>query len=152
DQQASPALVGVLGALFSAVATFVSVPAGRWADRIGARLPMMASGAAFAGSCLLGFVAPGLAMMFVVAVIAGTANIVFYVANQDAVGRYGRPEDRVGNFSQFSLVFAIGSFIAPLIAGYAAENIGYRGSFLLFCLIALAVPAFLYFTKQQLPT
>ena len=69
---ASPAVVGVLAALFSVVSAFVSVPMGRVMDRVGPGRPMMwCSLVMFAGS-MIGVLWRDIAALFFVAVLVGT--------------------------------------------------------------------------------
>src|SRR5687767_12120982 len=68
---AQPITVGVLGATFSVLPMLLSVPAGKLADRYGARRLLMFVGAAGALGLLAPYFFPGLSAIFVAAALAG---------------------------------------------------------------------------------
>jgi MFS family permease len=136
--KASPVTVGMLTALFSAVGAVTSVHVGRWVDRSGARAPMLLGTAMMVAGAVLAFVWRDLAVLFVVSILIGTCYNAFFVAQQRVLGQYGGPEDRVNNFSLSSLGYSVASFLGPMIAGFAVDNSGPAGAFLLLGAIALA--------------
>ena len=138
--QASPAVVGIIGALLSAVAIFTSVPAGRWMDRAGARIPILIACSMTAAGMALGFVWPSLIALFFVSAISGTFNNIFFIAGQNLVGLYGKPEDRVSNFSLQGLGYSAAAFVGPILAGFCIDHLGHSNTFLVLALVA-AIPA-----------
>jgi MFS family permease len=135
--QASPAVIGVLAALFGLVSAFTAVSFGRWIDRIGPRKPMMiASVMVVTGGLIAGLWHDVLAL-FVISPMIGTFNSMFQIATQQTIGRYGRPEDRVANFALQSLGVSMATFSGPLIAGLAIDHLGYPSAFLLLALCGL---------------
>ena len=148
---ASTALVGVFGALFAAVAIFSSVQVGRWLDHSGRRLPLLIGCGVQALGTALGFVWPSLTGLFVLCIIVGTFNNMFFITQQNLIGEYGGPADRVSNFSLSGLAFSAASFAGPLIAGFAIDSVGYRWTFLLLALVPLIPTAILAFDKLEFP-
>lgn len=136
----SPAVVGLLTALFAALGVTTSVATGRWVDRIGPRDPMLYSSLLMAAGAATAFVWPGLAALFVVSTVVGTLYNVYFIGNQQQVGRHGRPEDRIGNFSLNMQIFSGASFAAPLVTGLAIDHMGYAYTFLLLAVLPL-IPA-----------
>ena len=137
---ASPATVGVLTALFSVLGITTSVATGRWIDRVGPRNPMLWTALLMAAGGALPFVWDHMAALFILALTVGTAYNVYFTGQQIQIGRYGEADDRVGNFAFYMQAFAMASFIAPLITGFAIDEIGYAWTFLMFAAFPL-VPA-----------
>jgi MFS family permease len=139
-QGASPALVGIISALLSTVAMFTSVWAGRWVDRAGPRQPIIIGCVMASAGMALGWFWPTLTALFIVSAISGTFNNVFFIVNQNLVGLYGKPEDRVSNFSLQGLGYSTAAFIGPILAGFSIDTFGHPFTFLLMAVIA-AIPA-----------
>jgi MFS family permease len=134
---ASSAVVGVLAALFGLGASFVSVPAGRLMDRVGPALPMLWCSALMALGGALGYVWQSLFSMFVVSTLVGTFYSLFFVGHTQWIGRIGRPEERIRNFSLASLGFSGASFLGPLVTGFVIDHLGHPAVFLLLALVPL---------------
>ena len=103
---ASPALIGMLAALFGLVGAFVAVPVGRWIDRSGPRKPMMFASFMVTLGALIAGAWHELPALFIVAPLMGTFNSMFQMTTHQTVGRYGKPEDRPANFSTQSLAIS----------------------------------------------
>lgn len=137
ELHASPAVIGVLIALFSLVPMVGSVPVGRWIDRRGARGLLVAC-------CLLIFAGNTIAalfdnlyLLFPVAILVGGGFYPSYLATQQLVGRYGRAEERAANFATLSTAVAISGVAAPLLAGFGVEHLDFTRTFLGFALLPL---------------
>ncbi len=137
---ASPATVGVLTALFSVLGITTSVATGRWIDRVGPRNPMLWTALLMAAGGALPFVWDHMAALFILALTVGTAYNIYFTGQQIQIGRYGEAADRVGNFAFYMQAFSVASFIAPLITGFAIDEVGYAWTFLIFSAFPL-VPA-----------
>ena len=86
---ASPAVVGILAALFPALPMFFSIAAGRAIDRIGVGKPMLAGALAVAGGCAVAFVWPTLEALYAVSVVVGSGAMLSHIASHNAVGAIG---------------------------------------------------------------
>ena len=148
---ASPAVVGVLMALFALLPMVFGLLVGRLADRIGVRRPMLwGSIGCIAGSALPALF-PGLPALFVSASLTGFAFMLFQVPLQQATGEVGTPAERTGNFSWLALGFALSGFFGPLIAGFAIDSLGYRWAFALLAMIPLIPAIALASRRVKLP-
>jgi MFS family permease len=136
---ASPATVGVLSALFNLINVFTSLHVGRWIDRSGARVPMVAGAGMVTLGCSLGFLWGTIPGLFVLAMVVGTFYNFTFIAQQRLAGQYGRPEDRVKNFSMISLGQSAAGILGPVLAGFAIEHAGFQWTFVTFTAIA-AIP------------
>ena len=135
--EASPAVVGALGSLFSLIPALSSVATGRWVDRIGARGPMLQSAWLMAVSALLAFFWRDLAALFVVSVLIGAFENVFIVATLQVLGRDSAPGARVRNFSMLTTANSLGMFVSPLLVGTGIDHIGHALTFLMLGAISL---------------
>ena len=148
---ASPATVGALMALYAVLPMFLAIAAGRLADRIGVRRPMLVGSCGVALAALLPVVLPGLGTLFVAATLMGVSFMAYQVAAQYATGEMGGPETRARNFGLLALGYSISSIAGPLIAGLMIDHAGYRATFSLLALAPLAPIAMLGSNRVQLP-
>ncbi len=146
DLGASPATIGLLYAMYSLFPILLSFYAGKISDRLGLRLPVLLASCGLAASLLLPFSLPGLATMFVAATLAGISNIFYVVSIQHAIGSHGEGQERMRNYSIFSICVGVTSLVGPVFAGFAIDGVGHRSTFLfLAALPALTVLALLLF-------
>ena len=149
--EASPAVIGVLMALFAVVGAITSVGVGRWIDRVGTRKPMLLAMAMMVAGAGLAFVWRDLVALFVVSIVVGTFYNVFFIAQQRLVGEYGRPEDRVANFSRVGLGFSAASFVGPLITGFAIDALGHSIAFAVLAMLPLVPFVVIWLNKLAFP-
>ena len=149
--EASPAVIGILMALFAVVGAITSVVVDRWLDRVGPRKPMLLATAMMVAGAGLAFVWRDLAALFVVSIVVGTFYNVFFIAQQRLVGEYGRPEDRVANFSHVGLGFSAASFAGPLMTGFAIDALGHSVTFALLALLPLVPFTVIWLNKVAFP-
>jgi len=129
--QASPMTVGVLISLLTVISMFFALQWGRWVDRVGVRIPMLAGVIAIFVPMLLVWVFPSLEMLFVVSLVVGAGFFLYHIASGQAAALIGTPADRVRNFSLLALGFSISGFLGPMIAGFAIDTIGHYNAMLL---------------------
>lgn len=130
DLGASPVTIGVLYAMYSMFPILLSYYAGRISDRFGFRLPVMLASCGAIASLTLPFCFPNLATLFVSATIAGMCNIFYVVAVQHAVGAHSDGQERMRNYSIFSICIGVTSLAGPVFTGFAIDGIGHRATFL----------------------
>lgn len=123
--------VGVLVALFAVTQVFLSLPAGRFVDRLGLRVPMQISFALASLGCGLAFVWPNLWMLCASALACGAATGLTIIALQRHVGQMAaNPEQLRNYFSWLSLGPAFSNFLGPVFAGGLIDALDYRWAFL----------------------
>ena len=135
---ASTLTVGTMMSLVAALPMFLGVPAGRMVDRIGVRVPLMASAAAVALAVLVPAAFPGVASLYVAAACVGTAFMLFHISVQHAVGEGSAEGERKANFGWLALGFSISNFFGPTIAGLAIDHLGFRATFVVLSAFAVA--------------
>ena len=134
--QASPFIVGVILSLLTVIPMLLAVRWGRWVDRIGARIPMLAGAVSLLVGMVLGWAFPRLETLFLVSALAGSGFFLYHIAVGQATGLIGRSEDRVRNFGLLALAYSTSGFLGPVTAGLAIDHIGHANA-----LLALSVGA-----------
>jgi MFS family permease len=147
DGGANAATVGLLLALYAVLPALFAIPAGRLADRIGVRRPMLAGSCGLAVGAALPSLFPGLPSLFVTAVLIGASFMTFQVATQYATGEMGGAERRVRNFGLLALGYSTSSIVGPLLVGFGIDHGGFRTTFALLALLPL-VPVFVLGTDR----
>jgi len=135
DEGASPFLVGTLMALYAAFPAVLAIPAGRIADRLGFKLPLVIGTAGVGVALLLPFLRPQMSTLYATAMVIGIAFMALQLATQTLAGAIAKPSERARNFSLLSIGFAAANFSGPLLTGFLIDRIGYGYTF-----GALAVP------------
>lgn len=146
----TPLLIGMVVALYALTPMFVSVPAGRMADRVGHRIPMLYGGIACVAGLSAPFAWPGLPALFVSAAIVGAGFSFFNIAAQAFVGATSAPERRAFNFSTLSMGYSVASLIGPLVVGYSVEYLGAIRAYAILTAV-IAVPTMLLASKRLFP-
>ena len=136
---ASPFTVGLMMATFALLPMLLSVKAGRLADRIGERWPMLISSVISICAILLPLFWDGLPVLFATCLLVGGASNIIYMSTQPLVGRHGTPEDRPANFGLFAMGFSTSSFAGPVLAGFAIEYINFNATFLFLATLPVAL-------------
>ncbi|QJC56090.1 hypothetical protein HC248_01374 [Polaromonas vacuolata] len=155
----SPVAVGVLLALFALTQVFLALPAGRFADRKGLRLPIKLSvlAAVIGAGAAVAF--PLFPVLCLAALLTGGATGVAVISLQRHVGRAANGAVQLRQvFSWLSIGPAVSNFIGPFAAGLLIDHagpehgslFGYRAAFLLMALLPLA-SWFLVRATQELP-
>jgi MFS family permease len=137
---ASPAVVGVLLALYALLPMLTSVAIGRLSDRVGVRRPMVIGSVCMIVASAIPALMPGFAALFVSASIMGVSFMLFQVPAQNATGELGDVEERPRNYSTLALGYAISGFLGPLVAGFTIDHGGFPMTFAVLCVLPL-VPA-----------
>jgi MFS family permease len=143
--------VGILMALFALLPMLLSVSAGRFIDRVGPRLPLIASFLALALATALAFAQPKLATLYVSCTLAGTAFMFIHIAMNSVFGAHGTPEQRAVNFSWLALGFSISNSLGPLVAGFAIDHFGHARALLALAVFPLAGALLVWGRKRPLP-
>jgi MFS family permease len=138
----SSAEVGVLMALFSLTQVFLALPAGRFADRHGLRLPLVLGTLASALGAFVCVLHPVFWVLCLGALLSGGSAGSTIIALQRHVGRISQdPRDLKLAFSWLSMGPAISNFIGPFVVGVLIDEYGFRAAFL----FLMAIPFFAWF-------
>ena len=155
----SAAAVGMLLALFALTQVFLSLPAGRYADRHGLKRPLIISVVAASSGAGVAVLFPLYPVLCLSALLTGGAAGMALIALQRHVGRMAHNKDELRKvFSWLAIGPAISNFLGPFAAGLlidyaggeAASTTGFKAAFLLLTLMPLAA-WFWARTVQELP-
>lgn len=143
----SPAAVGVLLALFALTQVFLSLPAGRYADRHGLKRPLALSVVVASLGAAAAVVFPIYPVLCLAALCSGGASGAAIIALQRHVGRQAHDKVTLRKvFSWLAIGPAVSNFLGPFMAGLlidyaggqAASTTGFRAAFLLMALLPLS--------------
>jgi len=146
---ASPATIGMMMSLMALFPTLLAVPMGKFTDRSGVRRPMLFGCIGVTIGLAAPFAVPSITTLFVSAMLLGTSFTAYQVAVSNLIGAVDPPERRARNYSVLSLGFAAASFLGPLTAGLAIDNLGHRTTFLVLAFWA-AIPTVVLLVKPKL--
>jgi predicted MFS family arabinose efflux permease len=128
DLQTSKWTIGLLIASYSFLPLLLAVYAGRVADRLGTRKPMLWGGSSMALGLVIPFLFPVLPALFVSATLIGLGFSFFNVATQSLAGQYGPKTERTRNFATLSLGYSASNLIGPVSTGYLIEWYGHSAT------------------------
>jgi MFS family permease len=129
--------IGVLVALYSLFPMLLALYAGRLADRLGMRLPIVAGSLGIGMGLLLPSLASTMTALYASATLIGAGQVFYNVSIQNLIGRIGVDGDRTRNFTNFGLAMAMAGLIGPLAAGFAIDHLGHGRSYLYFAGVPL---------------
>ena len=128
--------VGVLMALFALTQVFISLPAGRFADRNTLRRPVGLSICCATAGVALAVVWPSFPALCVAALASGGGTGCAIIALQRHVGRMASTQTELKQiFSWLSIGPSISNFIGPFSAGLMIDHAGFRAAFALMALL-----------------
>lgn len=132
----SEAAVGFLLALFALTQVFLSLPAGRYADRHGLKKPLAWSIAAAVTGAGLAAAFPVFPVLCIAALCTGGATGTASIALQRHVGRAAaNPAELRQVFSWLSIGPAFSNFLGPFAAGLMIDHAGFRQAFFMLALL-----------------
>ena len=151
DLGANQLEIGVLMALYALCPMLLAVYIGKLADRVGPRLPMLMGTAGIAVALLLPPLFPGLATLYIMALLIGTSFNFFFITLMGIAGGIGGEINRVNNYALVSLGFSGASFLGPIAAGFSIDHLGHLPTFLLLSIFTLIPLLLLWFRSGFLP-
>ena len=134
---AQPSAVGLLFASSFVFPLLLSWPVGKLSDRIGSRWLLMFGGLCSVLGMLIPYFVHSMAALYWAGLLIGLSFAFSNVLIQNLVGLLSQPQQRVRNFSNFSLVASSTSLIGPLVAGLGIDYSGH----VVACLYVVALGA-----------
>lgn len=136
---ASPFAIGLMLSFYGLLPMVLSVPGGRWIDRVGTRIPMLAGTALLVFGAAVPFVAWDIGGLYLASVTIGLGFMTFFLALQKEAGAVGGPGARTANFSLLALGYSASGFLGPTLTGMSIDGAGHRAAFGLLALAPLLV-------------
>jgi MFS family permease len=132
------AVAGFLVALFAMAQIVVCLPAGRFADRHGLRLPMAVSVLLAVPGIAVAAAWPGIAGFAIAALLSGGAVAIVTITVQRHVGRaVHSAADLRSAFAMVSIAPAIANSAGPALTGALIDIAGYQSAFGLLAIVPL---------------
>ncbi len=150
--QASPFQIGLLMSLLMVVSSFIAVPVGRWADRIGFQRPTLIGLALLAAAGLLGWAFPQMLVLGATSVLVGTGYMLAHVAMNNAIGHASTPQTRAQAFGAMAVAFSVSGLVGPLVSGFAIDHGGHGMAFLVMAVIPFVAAALMRWPRPLADT
>jgi MFS family permease len=130
--------IGILTAAFAFFPLIFAIQAGKIADKIGDRLPVLIGLIGIAIGMIFPYLFPKMWALYASQFIVGLSNVFIAVSLQNVLGNAANNENRDHYFSMFGMAVASGQLIGPVIGGYISEHYSYSSAFLTAFFIGLA--------------
>ena len=130
-------LIGFLIGAGSLVAAVTSIPSGALAQRIGPQRVFVLGTALCTGLAVVMGFTTSYVVLFLVQLGLGAARTSAWVAIQTYITNVGHPSQRVTITGRFSFATNVGTMVAPLLIGPAAQFMGYKDGFFFIAAVAL---------------
>ena len=151
DLGAGPFAIGVLIAMYAVFPLLLALTAGKTADRIGPKWPLIVGSAGLAAGLAVPALFPGLVALYFSPALIGIFWVFFHVSSHQLVGALGEGTDRVRNFGTFSLGAATAGVFGPLLVGVILDRIGPRMTYATLAVIAMLPAILLTLFPRLLP-
>ncbi|WP_159887142.1 MFS transporter [Paenibacillus puerhi] len=122
--------VGLLTASYAIIPLVFAIRAGKLADLVGDRLPIILGSLGATVGLALPYLFPSMAALYVSQGMVGISHVLITISLQNVLGHAATKQTRDHVFGIFSMFVAIGAFIGPVIGGYVAEHFSYSLAFL----------------------
>ncbi len=129
ELSASPFAIGLILSFYSLLPLFLSVAGGRWVDRVGMRLPMLAGSALLAFGVSVPFLTWDIGSLYLSSITVGLGFMGFHICTQKAAGDLGGEARRKENFSLLAIGYSVSGFVGPTLAGLTIDHFGFRSAF-----------------------
>jgi MFS family permease len=143
--------IGVLMALYAVCPLLLAVYVGRFADRVGPRIPMLIGVGGVTLGLLLPPLFPGLPALYASALVLGSTFHFFFITVQGIAGGIGGAENRARNFALVGMGFSAAGFIGPFLAGLTIDHYGHLQAFLVLAVFPFLPFLLLLFRPGFLP-
>ncbi len=138
-QGQSAAAVGILLSLFALTQLFLSLPAGRYADRHSLKRPVALSVGFTVVGAGMAAIWPVFPVLCVAALLCGGATGSAVIALQRHVGRMATDKTHLKQiFSWLAIAPSISNFIGPFAAGLIIDHAGFQAAFAAMSVLPLA--------------
>ncbi len=127
--------IGLLTSMYAFFPLLFAISAGKIADRIGDRLPILLGLIAVSAGLGLPYLYQSMWSLYASQMIVGLGHIFILVSVQNVLGHAATRETRDHYFGLFTTVTAMSQFIAPVLGGYIAEYTTYAFPFLIAAVI-----------------
>jgi MFS family permease len=129
--------IGFLTATYAFLPLIFAIHAGKIADHIGDRLPILLGMIGCGAGMVFPYLFPSIWALYLSQIIVGVSHVIVNISLQNVLGNAATNENRDKYFGIFSMVAAIAAFIGPIAGGYLSEHFSY--SFVYFVAALLCI-------------
>ncbi|MBP1932128.1 MFS transporter [Ammoniphilus resinae] len=129
--------IGLLTAAYSFLPLFLAIHAGKVADRIGDRLPVLFGSLGLFIGLAFPFLFASLWALYLSQAIIGISYIFVNISLQNVLGHATTPQTRDHHFGIFSMMVAVAGVIGPVIGGYISEHFSHQAVFMVAIILGL---------------
>lgn len=129
--------IGMLTAAYAFFPLLIAIYAGKIADKVGDRLPVLLGMVGVALGMLLPFLFPAMWSLYISQVIVGISHVFVVLSLQNVLGNWAPPEKRDHYYGIFSTAVSLAAVIGPVTGGYLVQYFSYASAFLVSLLISL---------------
>jgi DHA1 family multidrug resistance protein-like MFS transporter len=150
---ASAVLAGAIAASFTVAPMLLSIPYGRWVDRVGTLLPIIGAALFIVVAAVIFWLSPGKYTLLVIAALIGAGGVFAHIAGTRAVGGESDETNRARNLGYLVLSYSLFQFTGPIAASAvyqyygATAAIGALGGFALLSILGIALRV--HFFKRE---
>ncbi|MBU8881343.1 MFS transporter [Bacillus sp. FJAT-29790] len=145
DMNASMFEIGILTASFAIFPLLIAIKAGKIADAIGDRLPVIFGLIGMAIGMFIPYVYESIWSLYVSQIFVGSSNIFIALSLQNVLGSTATKENRDYYYSMFGLAVAAGAFVGPVLGGYLSEHFSYSSGFFVSMIICILLIGFAFY-------
>ncbi|MFJ5769910.1 MFS transporter [Psychrobacillus sp. NPDC093180] len=140
--------IGILTACYSLTPLFLAVPAGRFIDQFGEKIPLLIGSLGITFALIIPFFLPHLPFLFLSILLLGGSQFLAFISIQNGVIKTTFIEKRNQAIAMVSLFGSVGLMLGPLIGGYSTEHLGFQNSFLFYCIFSILLLFLVLFVKS----
>ncbi|MGF7030753.1 MFS family permease [Paenibacillus mucilaginosus] len=144
--------IGALTSSYALLPLLLAIHAGKLADRVGDRIPILLGSVGCAAGMAMPFLFPSLWALYVSQLAVGVSHVFIAICLQNVLGHAAKTKDqRDAYFSMLSMSVALAGFIGPVAQGYLAEHVSYSAVFLIAmicCVLPLGVARYIPVLKR----
>lgn len=137
DMGASTFDIGLLTATFSFIPLLFTIKAGKIADQLGDRLPVVCGSFGLALGMGAPYVFHTIWALYLSQALVGVAHIFMNISLQNVIGNKASKAQRNHYYNLFSLAISVGGLIGPIVGGYISEQFSFQGAFLSMMMIGI---------------
>ncbi|MFP3121893.1 MFS transporter [Ectobacillus funiculus] len=129
--------IGILTAAYAFFPLIFAIQAGKIADTLGDRIPILVGSLGIIASMVFPYIFPSMWALYVSQFLIGTSSVFIAVSAQNVLGNTATSANRDHYFSMLGMAVSLGALIGPVIGGYISEHFSYSTAFLVSALIGI---------------
>ncbi|WP_241236320.1 MFS transporter [Brevibacillus marinus] len=122
--------IGLLTSIYAFLPLLLAVRAGRFADHVGDRTPLLLGMVGCVAGMLVPSLFPARLSLYLSQIMVGISQVIVNISLQNALGNAANDANRDHYFGVFSMMVALAGCIGPIAGGYVSEHYSYSAVYL----------------------